>query len=158
MIGYIVATLAAIAFAHKAQASGTPTPATHVTVGPVPAFGVVTQNTSVAPSREPGHIPFDVWQKGPMLPVPTGSRGDVFPPNAGAISDSVSNQIVQLNQFISGAADVRNPQAPVPTAAAGGAAAGGGGTAAPSSIVPSGGGTGFVRGGFSGGGLRPNLA
>lgn len=158
MIGYIIAGLAALVLTHKAQASGTPTPATQVTIGPVPAFGVVTQNTSVAPSREPGHVPFDVWQKGPMLPVPTGSRGDVFPPNAGAISDSVQNQIVQLGQFVSGAANVRNPESPTPQATGGTSGAvnipTSSGAGAPSSGT--GGGTSFGGGGGLGG-RRPNI-
>lgn len=151
MVGWIIAA-AAVILAHKSQAASTATPATHVLVGPTPAFGNVNPAHYLgAPPREPFYNSIDQWQNGPMLPVPAGSRQDVLPRNPGSVSDNVNNQLVQVAQFVSGAPDVRNPTGT--GGASGGASSGGSGATAPAGGT--GGGTSLGGGGgFSKGGGR----
>lgn len=149
MIGWLIAA-AAVVLAHKSQAASTATPATHIVVGPVPQFGNSSPSHSeLAPSREPLHMGLDLWQNGPPIPIATGARQDVLPKNPSAVSDSVNNQLIQVEQFISGAPNVRNPTPTGTGSAAGGASSGGSGAGAPA--TGTGGGTSFGGGGGFGG-------
>lgn len=155
MLGYIIAGLV-VALVHKAKAQGAPASGTVVTAG-TPTFDVVSPKQTGAGdiifSREPNASTLDAWQNGPMIPVPTGSRPDIFS-TQNSHSDAKLLQAVGLHAYQGEGPQVINPEEKRATGVSptpGLAASGGSGT------VPGGGGAGGVPsggGGFGGRALR----